>query len=304
MAFKDRKQRHWMAGGFVVGGLLVGLQLATRDLPTFDGAQTIDGLRFVKDVQAMKKSDRAPVIRNIVAYPEYPPPPGDMPGVVARQPVRGERLQPTRDGRQVYVPFVLYAPVPFIVGGSVPPPSGAMDTVLGVLEQRQHELKVKVYRFAWWATVPAIIAMWGGGGFFLVGRVLPLIIKLVTGAGSKAQVPTEPAYDLDRFGKHPEDDFPATAVVGSHAADLDALRAIEEELEAKLSNGEPVKTEASPNVAFPPAAAPVRPLSATPLEAPQTAAATEHYYEGQYYPVERDVRGSASGIPRRTKADE
>jgi hypothetical protein len=242
----------------------------------------VDPQRFVKELGTVTKQGQ-PILRNLVVYPPYEPPTGDSTDVVARQPVRGERLQATRNGRRVYMPFVLFAPVPFKFDAKAAPP-GPRYSVRDLLEQRKlaRSGADTSYAYAWWATTPMIVALWGGGSFALIGGAWPVVLSLLVGAGFGRHDAKEPAYDLDRFGNGE----PAAAAAGP-VRDMDAemarLHELEQQLEASLADG---AGAATPEAESPAPVLPVPLLGTSGDPEPDGAERREHHYRGQFYPVD------------------
>jgi hypothetical protein len=268
MAARDLKQWHWIIIGCAVGALLVYLQLGPHQAARFDGATTMDPKTFANSIGQNTQSEKLPMLRNLVVYPAHPTKDEGDGKTTARQIVTGETASESHhDGHAVYVPFVMYAPIPFDYNSKVGLP-GADYSVRDLLDHRlEIGQRMTPYRFAWWATAPMTIALWGGGSVVLIGGIWPIVIALLTGglwAKEKASVP----YDLDRFKG--EADHPQASAIGSVlAADNDELQ------------------EASPQPIEAAAPASVKELDAETLAPLHEQADGPHHYQGEFYPVER-----------------
>jgi hypothetical protein len=267
MAARDLKQWHWIIIGCAVGALLVYLQLGPRQAARFDGVTTMDPKTFAASIGESTRSEKVPMLRNVVVYPPHPTKDEGDGKTTARQIVTGETTSESHhDGHAVYVPFVMYAPIPFDYNSKVGLP-GADYSVRDLLDHRlEIGQRMTPYRFAWWATMPMTVALWGGGSVVLIGGIWPIVIALLTG-GLWGKQKDSPAYDLDRFKE--EADQTRTTEAGTLAAG-------DEELEA--APPQPIEAAAPESV---------KKLDAETLAPLHGQTDGPHHYQGEFYPVER-----------------
>lgn len=146
------------------------------------------------------------------------------------------------------------------------------------------------YRKAWWYEPRWIYAMWGAGGFVVVGVIWPLAMFLLVRLGfGRPPEPEEEGVNLRKVRSRPtKSTQPAKASMTQ--ADMDQLAEIEKALEANLKgsgHGHAVEATAEQTEQ------PVRKLTATKLEIDPAAAMPpkkEHEFvakQDDFYPVER-----------------
>jgi hypothetical protein len=137
------------------------------------------------------------------------------------------------------------------------------------------------YTHAWWRTYPA--ATWVGGSVLLIGVVWPTVINLLA-FGRLTRPREEKGTDLSKVKN-----AAAPAPAGPSADDLEHLRELESELEAKLAGEAPAAPPEQP--AAPPRRAAV--LTAAPAGPAPTDAPHDDTVFGakadDFYPTERHV---------------
>jgi hypothetical protein len=188
------------------------------------------------------------------------------------------------------IPSKPYKPS-FYTGVQAKPDMTVVD-FLTEYERLDREKNKEKAAFSWgfaWSEQPKWIwLMWTGGAVIVVGGIWPFILNLLIGAGfGRPPRSKEKEYDLSRFGKGaPEKKEEKKAVVTQE--DMDQLKALEAELEAKLRAEGKIPP---PAPVGPRGAAAVRKLSAKPVDAPATPAKPEEKKEfgasrEDFYPTE------------------
>jgi hypothetical protein len=273
MAAKNLKQWHWIIAGAVVGALLVYLQLQLRTVQRFEGMTTVDPKTFGNSIGEKTVSEGILILRNVTVYPPYPSKSESDPTTKARQIVTGEIASESHhDGHATYVPFVMFAPVPFNYNSKIGIP-GADYSVRDLLDHRlQIGQRMTPYRYAWWASTPMTIALWGGGSIVLIGGVWPLLIALMSGQFA-AKKSHQKEYDLDRFASDPQTN--ATIAESS----------------APMSDDGEITTAAAAITSAP--AHTIKQLDTESLAPLPQQSESEHHYQGEFYPVERNAKSSS-----------
>ena len=197
--------------------------------------------------------------------------------------VTGERLERLRDqpDKASYRPFGLHGEIPFDPRGVTPPHD--RYTIRDHLDQLAAQNAAVQFKYAWWREPAKAYALWMTLGVLAIGGIWPTLINLMIGAGLARQREAKFDYDLDRFKSEQatEDDKRK----GMTQAELDHLRALEAELEAKL------KASGAGHFAgnSSDAPEPVKHLSSGPIEPANIASQVEEEkdYKGEFYPVAR-----------------
>jgi len=247
--------------------LMVYLQLGPHQTARFEGVTTMDPKTFATSIGQNTQAEKLPMLRNLVVYPPHPAKNEGDGKTTARQIVTGETASESHhDGHAVYVPFVMFSPIPFDYNSKVGLP-GADYSVRDLLDHRlEIGQRMTPYRFAWWATTPMTIALWGGGSVVVIGGIWPMFITLLTG-GFGGKQKASALYDLDRFKS--EANQPQTTGMGTFAAGDDELQ------------------EASPQPTQASAPATVKKLDTETLAPLHGRTDGPHHYQGEFYPVER-----------------
>jgi hypothetical protein len=141
------------------------------------------------------------------------------------------------------------------------------------------------FRYAWWEEPKTMMAMYGAGGFVVIGVLWPTLIALLMGAGLVKR-PEPQEYDLSRFkgGADPKPE--------SKAAVTEADRNELAELNAKLEAGvaDMVQGSTAPDIDHDAEqAAVVKKLETRLLDAAEVASENHpdepKEYQGEFYPV-------------------
>jgi hypothetical protein len=139
------------------------------------------------------------------------------------------------------------------------------------------------YRFAWWDSTAAMLALPAMAGFLIIGIAWPMTIQVLQGAGL-APVP-QPKVKLPKSR-------PAKAkVVVDHSAGDRRLEEMNTQMEEELA-ANASSTGGGGAVAAATGAAPVKALTAGPEETAAATAERERLireYGGEFYPVVRSV---------------
>ena len=255
MCLTNLRHWHWALIGLALGLLLAYLQGLIEPPPVRSmGQQNFETMLG----QAPEHGHAA--LTNLVVHP----PDGD------HCLVTGDRLV-VMQTQLAYVPFRFASPVPYRpVAANKDHP--AIRHYLDALCASGQPIS---YRYAWWSGPRMRWVLWTGGSLLLVGGLWPLLLRWPMGAGWGPQPKAQP-YDLSRFGSEPappkQEASPGPAVVA----------------DAPM----PIQPAAEP--AEPPAASPVKQLSASPLQpAPPAEPHPEKDYAGEFYPTEAHVPAAA-----------
>lgn len=179
------------------------------------------------------------------------------------------------------------------LGLKEPDPPGS---VLEYLAKVQADKKINgdgriKFEYRWWESPRVTRVTWTVGGFVVIGLVWPTIVNLVAfGSPFRPREKKEPKPARVKSKPEPEKKKPTVT-----AEDMEQLKKLEEELEAKLKEGARSRADLpSPAPAEEPAA-PVRQLTAAPPVEPIVVPKEDvkHEYkmrEDDLYPVERGPR--------------
>jgi hypothetical protein len=161
------------------------------------------------------------------------------------------------------------------------------DSVLAYLKALKAQGKID-YTYEWWKAPRMSMALWMAGCLVIIGGLWPTIVNLlVYGTLSR---PYEEKVDLSKV----RGTTAAKAAHGPTQADLDQLKALEEELEAKLAaSGESRPMSPSDQ----PAPAPIKALTSKELEVAAAAKAEEDRAfaakADDFYPTEKRTKHKA-----------
>jgi hypothetical protein len=166
------------------------------------------------------------------------------------------------------------------------PPGTILDYLASVKEATKGE---NSFQYRWWTQPRIRPAAWMAGCFVVIGVIWPTLINIML-YGSIFAPPREKSASLRGVKSKTKDKKKREM----SAADLEQLKKLDEELEAKLMKDAKAR---DPNaaVAEPVAAAPIRQLTGTAEDAQSTATMTaeeRHAYQARaddFYPVERPV---------------
>lgn len=303
MRIEHLRRWHW-----VLISLLLGTAVAVPwvSLDTWDTAH-LNGINQQENFERllkMKTAEGQPLAQKIVVYPYYP----DGSHVITLEaPANWERIMrfsQDAGGRSMFArmfgggmaaprpadPRAYYfkAPVPYVpvtMQFTNPP---AEPTVLTLLEQIANENPdlPLTWKFAWWQTRKWIFAMCLGASLVIVGGIWPTLVNVLA-FGSLRRPPEEKSKSAGLWRYKPKKTETAKVATGPTEQDMDELRRLEAELEAKLA-GNTISTgpqTACDEAAGPAAAAaPVKKLQTAPLE----IAAPEQPKEQKAFGVDRE----------------
>jgi hypothetical protein len=302
MGLEHFKRWHWIVIGLLVGA---GLAYARTQFPSHPAYTVRHGMsigQFVDLAEGRLEGNRGGGFLERLAELSRPanthPTLLDLvihPAVDGKQFVTGRYLGRVLHDGPRYEAFELMAPVPFIAPDA-PPPLDPGYSVRDFLAANAAQVE---YRYLWWkhpSLEPAIVMV---ASVVLIGGIWPIVLNLLIGAGfGRKAEPKEPAYDLERFGKHPEE--PTAAVAAVNEDDMEKLHALEEELERNLVSRTTTSTAAGDGAASPAGApAAVRQLSNAPVDPLQPLDRPEdpHEYRGEYYPVAHPIKHETPKTP-------
>lgn len=145
------------------------------------------------------------------------------------------------------------------------------------------------YRFAWWEVPVNAMAIYGAGGFVVIGVIWPTVISLMAGAGLVKRPEPEDDYDLSRFKGGEEANDDAKPEVSQQ--DQDQLAELNAKLEAGVADMLQGSTEPEIDHDAEHAAA-IKKLETTAMDAEEGAVAQSNEpkeYRGEFYPVAKPV---------------
>jgi len=319
MQLESLKRWHWIVIGLLLGLMLGGMRVYWG--PDFDQYKDLELQRVQFDTDLLNGPPTTETLshidrrfgRGLRRMPGFfdsmvvHPPVRDAPdgnwvtGVFHRKP------DLTADGK-IEIPgykFLYRAPAPY-----VPKPNYLLQPAPGLVADPKFDdtkaaeqfptikeyldlLKAKYptanlpYAFAWYEVPRMVLLLWTGGTLLLVGGVWPVVLSLLTGAGFGL------AQREEDEPMRPYKPSPKRVVKPSlelTASDLDRLRQLEAELEAKILSGSNVEGPAAQGEAS--RRPVVRPLTPLPLDAqpkpPEKPAPVKTFgAEGaDYYPTE------------------
>lgn len=304
MGLENLKFWHWMIIGVLLG---VGYGYVKSQFPaeTQDGVRTRDRGQFQQDLAS------GAILRKLVLHPAvdgqewltgeiYLRPNGSVFQTVRPQPPGGRRWWP-RTNAAASQPA---AARPLPEGGHW----GKLDLLAAQPTRASKDYKTNVtgreylawvqkeygnrpyaehdvnYRFAWWEVPTYCMAIYGAGGFVVIGVIWPSLIAVMMGAGLVKRPPKDD-FDLSKY--KPEEVDAAAAKPTVTQQDQDDLAALNAQLEAGVQDM--LQTSTTPTIDHAAEhAAVVKKLETRQMDAKEGAIAAPEApkeYGGEFYPV-------------------
>jgi len=284
MGVEDLKRWHWVVIGLVGGLLMAWVRVEMAD--SAEGARpekSISAARFQHALELSPAYDAAtkryvPHVFDVVVSP--------FANDSQHYRVTGTYLKPLDTTPGFYQPmqFVFIADTPFLLVEEqqrLTPVEDADRTVLSYLEKEAKWHPWVKYRYAWWNEKRWVYVLWTAGSVVVVGGIVPVLVRLMIGAGLARPPRREEEYDLSRFGnggsrtKAAEAKLSATEMSEEELADL-------KHREESLSGFLQPKREGDEQVAT----AEVKPLHREAESAAAGARPEEGKdYGGEFYPT-------------------
>jgi hypothetical protein len=300
MHIEDFKTWHWMVLGPIIGllfGCAILYQGSSADVPGVDPLGQEHFERAITGRLGRGHDDGliaryAPDHRLIQNITVHPPLPGDATGtywvlgdLFTVEEMHKDRNDPNSPivGRGYWTRFIFPAKTPFVAVDVAP---GAYANVMGFLDavKKQVPESNSSYRFAWWDSKAATLALPAMAGFLIIGIAWPTLIHLLQGAGL-ARVP-EPKAKV----KLPKSRPAVAKAAVDHSLGNQQLDELNTQLEQDLAAGASASGGKAAAVVV--GDAPVKALTAGPDGAAAAAAEKERLireYGGEFYPVVRTV---------------
>jgi hypothetical protein len=299
MQIEDFKTWHWMVLGPIVGilfGCIILWRGPSSDVPNIN---TLDQGRFERAA-----SGTPGLRRDEALIPEFAAGKPWLKDLVVHPPIQGDNSDTywvlgevysvdvgRKDPKDPASPFVTLgdwspfrypAKAPYRAVLAAPGVYPSVMDYLTALKQKSPDSTTR-YRFAWWDSTAATIALPTMAGFLIIGVAWPMAIHLLQGAGLAR--PSQP--NVKQPKRRPAAATAKAAV--DHSTGDRRLDEMNTQLEQDLAAG--ASSSGGKAAAAAPGDAPVKALAGTP-EAAAAAAEKERLireYGGEFYPVVRSV---------------